>query len=176
MTTAQRIAELAAKGLSQKDAAQTLGVSKQRVSQVAKKHGISFTKRPPPHVSQRIERLQAECAGMTVAQAAQHLGVSPSMVRLDTKRSGFHGLVSASTRRPRFERTERILECAPALAAAGFSKSEAAHKIGVAPTELTHAMRRYAPDVQWRDGRRSGLSEGIRVSQENEEGGTHGQE
>lgn len=156
-TTSQRIVELADKGLHQKAIAQQLGVSRQYVFQVARKCGIEFAKRPPHKVVvERIERLKAECVGMTVAEAARHLGVSASVVRSDRDRCGFDGLVTTNSRRPRSERTNRILERAPALAAAGLSKSDAAREIGVAPTELTHAMRRYAPDVKWRDGREDG--------------------
>lgn len=158
MTTAQRIAELAAKGLPQRDVALTLGVSRQYVSQTAQRHSIKFSGRAQhrqhEHVTLRIERMKAECVGMTVAQAAQHLGVSLQTVYNDRNNFAFDGLVSVS--RTRSDQTKLILERAPTLAKRGYSKSEVAREIGVTLSQLTHATRRYAPDLKWRDGRKDG--------------------
>lgn len=157
----KRVAALAATGLCQSEISRRLGVSHQRVSQIVKKHGIEcarLSKRAMPETrSERIRRLKAECGGMTATEAAKHLGVDTATVRNDESASGFDGLAQTK-RRTRSDQTKRILKEAPALAARGLSKTEAARELGVSPPLFMVKLARYLSDLQWRDGREDGKS------------------
>ncbi len=74
----ERLADLAANGLTQAEAARILQVSPQRVSQVKAELGLSFRRRLPPVSQERLEELVER--RFTRAEAARELGGSPDRV------------------------------------------------------------------------------------------------
>ena len=80
----ERLADLAANGLTQAEAARVVQVSRQRVSQVAAELGLSFRRKLPPVPQERLEELVE--GRFTSAEAARELGGSPDrMSRLAAK-------------------------------------------------------------------------------------------
>ena len=77
-TMHEQVRGLAAKGLSQTEAARELGVSRQRVSQLAAQLGLTFGPSYPPVPKARLERLAKQ--GLTQTDAARELGVSQKRV------------------------------------------------------------------------------------------------
>ena len=156
-STADQVAELAKTGMTQFDIARRLGVTPQRVSQIAKRRGL------PSRVDVLKRRLREECEGMTHTDAARHLGASVSAVAKWTEDlpDGFlidgrgHGR-GRSGGAKKSDATKRIIEQAPALAKKGMSKSDAARKLGVSPPTFTTQVLRYLPHVKWHDGRWDG--------------------
>ena len=74
----ERLADLAANGLTQAEAARVLQVSRQRVSQVAAELSLSFRPKLPPFPQERLDWLAER--RLTRAEAARDLGVSPKRV------------------------------------------------------------------------------------------------
>lgn len=135
-STTYRVAELAATGISQSEIARRLGVSPQRVSHIAKRRGL------PSRVENLKQRLRNERQGMSHTAAAERLGVSVSVIGkwnadlpkgflVDGRAHGTGGRKSAVK-----AATRRIIEEAPALAAQGVSKSDAARRLDVSPPVL----------------------------------------
>lgn len=184
------VVALAAKGLSQSDIAVRLGVTRQCVSQIVKKHGIEYDRKRVVRNTKsirkiiearrierikRIERMKSECVGMTATQAARHLGVHVSRVYADMNESGFDGLVRFANRMGGrlSEQSKRIVEAAPALAERGLSKSDAARELGIPVPSFHVAIHRHLSDIKWRDGRMVG-SEKDRKRQASDEQGIGG--
>ncbi len=71
----ERLADLAANGLTQAEAACVLQVSRQRVSQVAAELGLSFRRKLPAIPQERLKELAQR--RLTRTEAARELGVSP---------------------------------------------------------------------------------------------------
>ena len=57
-------------------------------------------------------------------------------------------------REKRERERQRVIDEAPALAAQGLSKTDAARQLGVARATFISMMHRYLPDLEWHDGRR----------------------
>ncbi len=74
----ERLADLAANGLTQAEAARVLQVSRQRVGQLAAELGLSFRRKLPAIPQERLEELVER--RLTRAEAARELGVSPDHV------------------------------------------------------------------------------------------------
>ena len=75
----EKVRGLAAEGLTQAEAARELGVSRQRVSQLAAQLRLTFGPSYPPVPKARLERLAKR--GLTQKDAARELGVSRKRVR-----------------------------------------------------------------------------------------------
>ena len=84
---AERVQALADAGMSQSDAARELGVSRQAVSDVVRRHGITFTGGLPRGSTARHLRALAS-AGNTPAEAARITGTSRANVCGISKRHG----------------------------------------------------------------------------------------
>lgn len=79
LRTSDKIRKLAQKGLTQSEASRKLGVSRQRVSQLAAKLGLAFRPGIDPIPRKDLEALAK--SGRTMTEAAGQLGVSPDRVR-----------------------------------------------------------------------------------------------
>lgn len=77
-TASEKVAGLAAKGLTQSEAARKLGVSRQRVSQLAAQLGLAFRRGAPPISEKRLKELAKK--GLTKKETARRLGVSRERV------------------------------------------------------------------------------------------------
>lgn len=77
-STNEKLRGLAAKGLSQAEAARKLGLSRQRVSQIAARLGLTFGRRVPPIPVEQLNALAKK--GLTKKEAARRLGVSSERV------------------------------------------------------------------------------------------------
>lgn len=110
LTPRERLPELAGKGLTQSEAARELGVSRQRVSQLAAQLGLTFRLGYPPVAAERLEELAKK--GLTQTEAARELGVSQKRVRSLAAKLGLSFAPAWS--RPRAATTElgRILQAA----------------------------------------------------------------
>lgn len=154
----ERAEALALQGFPLTEIGRQLGITHQRVSQIIRKRGVErhhAKGRRELARTKRIERLKAECSGMTAVEASWHLGVPVQTIYKDRRKSGFVGLVmrSPNWRRQLSEQTKRIIATAPSLAERGFSQSDAARELGVSPPNFISSVRRYLPDVKWRNGR-----------------------
>lgn len=156
------VAALAAGGANQTEIARELGVSRQRVHQIVRQHGITLladgrlkaaAARAGDSTALRA-KFMGECEGMTAAEAAERLGVTTATVYRYAKVCGRKTRAAYPARNKRTPTTERILAAAPELAAKGMSKTEAAKALGVPPATLIVAAHTYLPDLIWRDGRR----------------------
>ncbi len=83
-TMNENLRGLAAKGLTQSEAARKLGVSRQRVSQVAARLGLAFRRGAPPIPEERLKELARK--GLTKTEVARQLGVPPERVRSQGER------------------------------------------------------------------------------------------
>ena len=101
---------LAAKGLSQAEAARELGVSRQRVSQLAAQLRLTFGPRVPPIPEEHLRELAEK--GLTQREAARQLGVSRQRVSMLGERLRFSFAPAWS--RPKAAATElgRVLQAA----------------------------------------------------------------
>ena len=109
-TINEKLRGLAAKGLTQAEAARKLGVSRQRVSQLAAQLGLAFRRGAPPIPEERLKELARK--GLTRTEAARQVGVSPDRV---SKLAAELGIAFARTwSRPKAPATElgRILQAA----------------------------------------------------------------
>ena len=85
-TPKTKLPGLAKKGLTQSNAARELGVSRQRVSQLAAQLNLTFRPSYPPVPKARLERLAKK--GITQTDAARELGVSQKRVRALARKLG----------------------------------------------------------------------------------------
>ena len=85
-TPKTRLPGLAKKGLTQSNAARELGVSRQRVSQLAAQLHLTFRPSYPPVPKARLARLANR--GITQTDAARELGVSQKRVRALARKAG----------------------------------------------------------------------------------------
>lgn len=118
----EKLRGLAAKGLTQSEAARKLGVSRQRVSQVAARLGLAFRRGAPPIPEERLKELARK--GLTRTEAARELGVPLDHVRSQGERLQLSFAPAWS--RPKAPTTEfgRILQAA--RLASGYSYSRLA--------------------------------------------------
>ena len=109
-TMNEKLRVLAAKGLTQSEAARKLGVSRQRVSQIAARLGLAFRRGAPPIPEERLKELARK--GLTKAEAARQLGVPLEHVRSQGERLQLSFAPAWS--RPKAAATEfgRILQAA----------------------------------------------------------------
>ena len=155
-STAEQVAELAKTGMTQFDIARRLGVTPQRVSQIAKRRGL------PSRAEVLKRQLREECQGMTHIDAARHIGASVSVVAKWTEDLPDDFLIDGRghgrgrSGGTKTATTKRIIEEVPALAKQGLSKSDAARRLGVSPPTFTTQVLRYLPHVKWHDGRWGG--------------------
>ena len=82
----EQVRGLAAKGLSQAEAARKLGVSRQRVSQLADQLRLTFGPSYPPVPKARLARLAKK--GLTQTDAARELGLSKRRLRATARQLG----------------------------------------------------------------------------------------
>ena len=149
----REISALAERGLPQSAVAERLGVSRQRISTIAKRHGVTFR---PALAAQATKDALVSCRdrGMTRAEAAEALGccyttilnrIAKHRIRWpkDVSRPKQHGPVAKA-----------ILENVAVLASRGFSKAEAAAELGIDRNVFTVTVHRYCPGVPFVDGRR----------------------
>ena len=148
-----RISEMG-RTMTQSEIARELGVTHQAVGEMARRYGIETA---PPAPARDYEaakqRFESECQGMFAKDAAAHMGVPVATIYRYAKATGVK-LPRASTAPPLSDRTLKMLAEAPALAAAGLSKAQAARRLGIPPAPFTIALGRHLPDLKWRDGRR----------------------
>ena len=85
-TMHEKVRGLAARGLSQAEAARELGVSRQRVSQLAAQLGLTFGPSYPPVPKAGLARLAKR--GLTQTDAARELGVSKKRLRTVARKIG----------------------------------------------------------------------------------------
>ena len=120
MTIRERLPNLARKGLTQAQAARELRVSRQRVSQLAAKLGLTFRPNAAPVSKGRLRELDRK--GLTQTEAARELGVSQKRV---SKLAAELGLPFASAAmRPRPTATElgRVLQTARLACGYGYTR------------------------------------------------------
>jgi len=82
----EKVRDLAGKGLSQAEAARELGVSRQRVSQLAARLRLNFGPSYPPIPKAQLARLARR--GLTQTDAARELGVSQKRLRRNAAKAG----------------------------------------------------------------------------------------
>ncbi|MCH8064904.1 MAG: helix-turn-helix domain-containing protein [Chloroflexi bacterium] len=123
----EKLRGLAAKGLTQSEAARKLGVSRQRVSQVAARLGLAFRRGAPPIPEERLKELARK--GLTKTEAARELGVPLDHVRSQGEKLQLSFAPAWS--RPKAPTTEfgRILQAA--RLASGYSYSRLAELSGL---------------------------------------------
>ena len=122
-----RLAELAEGGFSQASAAAILGVSHERIRQIADRDGIEFITGKVDHdLREKIEELHA--LGMTDAEIARDIGRAAKTIRYNRNALGLPG----NKVRPSSKYEDRLRE----LAASGMSKAEAARDLGIAPSAV----------------------------------------
>lgn len=112
--------DLAKMGLTQSEAARKLGVSRQRVSQLVVKLGLTFRPYAPPVPKERLKELDRK--GLTQTEAATQLGVSQKRV---SKIAAELGLAfAAEWMRPRATATEvgRVMQAARLACGYGYTK------------------------------------------------------
>ena len=149
----ERIREMG-RTMTQSEIARELGVTQQAVGEMARKYGIeTATTVQARNYEAAKQRFVAECQGMVAKEAAAHMGVRVETIYLYAKATGVK-LPRASTAPPLSDRTLKVLAEAPAMAAEGLTKTEAARRLGIAPPQFTIAVGRHLPDLKWRDGRR----------------------
>ena len=92
------LAECAAAGMTQSEAARALGISRRSVCRYAKKLSLRF----PPYRSRRID-VWTQCAqqGMTRVEAAKALGTTVTAARMAAKRYGLKFRPSPRGRPPK---------------------------------------------------------------------------
>ena len=151
----RRIVELAKEGrLTRHQIAAEVGVTHSHVSLVIKLAGVDLPTEPQLRVAGLVRRLKTECVGMRRTEAAKVLGIRPERVtELDI---GNPPRVLADGRRTRASTApvQRILAIAPDLAAAGWSRTEAAKEFGIPRRVLERVLVWHLPELVWQDGRR----------------------
>lgn len=134
------------------------GISRQRISSITTAAGVRRDRvaEQPPSVKRMLAEAPALAAeGLTRTAAARRLGVLPeSLSRLVAKH--MPDLEWTRHRPPRSAHVQRMIDEAPALAAEGLSKTDAARRLGVAPATFTSMMHRHLLDLEWHDGRHDG--------------------
>ena len=136
--------QYAADGLTLTEAAAQLGITRSGLYQWARKHGVAFAAHQAVMPSVKLEgprlteeevaaRLSCYAAGMTLRQAAAHLGVTYAAMRHWTRRSGlrFCRVFVGNHRLPAEEDAARR-----ACAADGLTVSQAARKLGMSVSAL----------------------------------------
>lgn len=144
MTLRERLPVLARKGFTQSEAARELGVSRQRVSQLAANLDLTFRPAVPviPREKERLRELVKR--GLTRTEAARELGVSLERI---TRLAGEYGLTFASVwSRPRTPTTElgRVLQAARLASGYGYTRLAALsglHRHHIAAIELGRVRR-----------------------------------
>ena len=153
---ADRVADLMTQGVAQIDIAAELGITRQRVQQIVARLGIGFERKQcimHKAALLKFEKAHREqCKGMTAKQTARHMDMPLSTVTMYAKQTG---VKFAKAPAAVGEKTRRLQEEGAGLAAAGYSKAEAARELGyTTTTQFFRAAKRYLPDVRWRDGRK----------------------
>jgi len=134
--------------------AQELGITRQRVNQIVSKHGIETAQaRATVNKAEAIRRIEAECQGMTRHQIAAHLGI-PYYCAVEYARDADVEVAANQHRPPKSDLTLKVLAEAPGLAASGVTIAEAARQLGIGAPQLHIKLKKYLPDLKWRDGRR----------------------
>lgn len=152
----RRIVELRQSGLTLAEVGAKFGITKERVRQIVKEAGVVAKHAVHTRTKEtlaRIERFRAECGGMTDHEAAKLLGVHQSTVRKYEKATGLRLAREPNRGLQLAPHTIRMIEESPALAAQGMSKTEAARELGVDCALFHVQIRKYLPDLKWRDGR-----------------------
>ena len=152
-----RAAGLAARGLTVREAAEELGLSRQAVHLHAARHGLEFDTIAKRERRNLQARLKSECSGMTLPDAARKLGVGVGVIRRAEWRLPRRVTVPGNKRLR--ELSLRIVSEAPGLAAGGLTKVEAAERFGMAVDcfrSKLHQLtaRGHLRPLRWRDGRR----------------------
>lgn len=137
--------QYAADGLTLTEAAAQLGITRSGLYQWARKHGVAFAADQAVMLSVKLEgprlteeevaaRLSCYAAGMTLRQAAAHLGVTYAAMRHWARRSGlrFCRDFVGNYRLPAEEDAARR-----ACAADGLTVSQAARKLGMSVSALS---------------------------------------
>lgn len=134
-----RYRELAAQGYSQSTAATIMGVSRERVRQIANKHAIEFMSgRRGLDARDAVAELVEQ--GLTDQEIAARLGRSISVVGAFRRDMGMRSV-----------RRYRHVETLRALAAQGLSQSEAVRRSGVAQSHVSRMARQHG--ITFVDGR-----------------------
>ena len=132
-----KVRGLAAKGLSQAEAARKLGVSRQRVSQLAAQLSLTFGPSVPPISEEHLRELAKR--GLTQTEAAMQLGVSPD--RVGRLRERLRLSFAPFWSRPKATATEvgRVLQAA--RLACGYSYTRLAALSGLDHTSVSAIER-----------------------------------
>ncbi len=133
MTRDQQIRRMHAQGLTMTDIGVELGVSRQRVAQLADRLGLAWAKAMPE--AERWKRLPALLRqGLTYGQIAERLGVHEQVIAKDL-RTMPHGKRLRKEQRqakPSGKRREKI----PALIEKGLSAPQIAERLGVVTSTI----------------------------------------
>ncbi len=135
-TPKTRLPGLAKKGLTQSNAARELGVSRQRVSQLAAQLHLTFRPSYPPVPKARLERLAKK--GGTQTDAARELGISQKRVRTLAAKLGISFAPVWSRPRKPTTKLGRVLQTA--RLASGYSYA----RLGV----LSSLHRHHVMDIE----------------------------
>jgi DNA-binding CsgD family transcriptional regulator len=151
-TTRERVAACAAEGLSQAATARRVGVSRQRVREVAQSAGIVFTTIEQGGRAAIPRERVAACAaeGLSQAETARRLGVSYSAISRIAKTEGLDFVPGTGGQR-RID-PARLAACA----AEGMTRTEAARALGFSAAAITYAARR--DGLRFRSGHANGVA------------------
>lgn len=127
------VLHLLSEGLLQTAIAKRLGCSHQRISQICKEHGVNLVKGSPANRALRAFILAHQHC--TVAWVGKACGVPAHMVR-------YHAM-AVGVKLARTKRASHAADKIRALAAQGYSVSEAAKILGVSPTSVSVCKMRH---------------------------------
>jgi len=134
--------KLASDGHTKASASKIMGVSRERVRQIAIAHGIEFAK-PKSSMPDRIFTLHSE--GKTLVEIAAQVGCTYETAQVTVKRLGL------VPNRPKFPspRADQIRE----LAALGMTGTEVARNLGISTAQVSAAKKRYGIVFQRRSAK-----------------------
>ncbi len=132
----EKVRGLAARGLTQAEAARELGVSRQRVSQLAARLRLNFGPSYPPIPKAQLARLAKR--GLTQTDAARELGISMKRLRAHARRLGVSFAPVWSRPRKPTTKLGRVLQTA--RLASGYSYA----RLGV----LSSLHRHHVMDIE----------------------------
>lgn len=133
-TTPDQVAELAAEGYSQATAALMVGVSRERIRQIANKHGIAFL---PGEIDydtrEKVAELHAK--GMTASEISEAAGCQQYNVWNHLKALGLK-----PHKPPKHSKYEAAIRD---MAAQGMTVGEVAQRLGIPQTNVSKIKRKF---------------------------------
>ena len=133
-------------------------MSRQRISQITTFAGAKRDRVGGRGLTEKVQRMIDEAPalaakGLTKSEAARRLGTKPDNFIAVVNRH-LPDLEWRDGRKALSPRSLRIIDEAPALAANGFSQTDAARRLGVPTNGFATTLARLLPDLEWCDGRR----------------------